>query len=40
MKIDGTLMKIENYQMHGQVSQDALFLVKNLQIDIHGPVRD
>ena len=29
LKITGTLMEKENYQMHGQVSQDSLYCKKN-----------
>ena len=36
----GTLMKIENCQMHGQVSRDSLYWMKNHLTDIHGLVRD
>ena len=33
----GTLMEMDNCQMHGQISQDSLNLMKNHQMDIHGP---
>ena len=36
MNTFGTLMKIENCQMHGQVSQDSLYEVKNNRMDFHG----
>ena len=36
----GTLMEIENCQMHGQVSQDFLFLWKNHWMDVHVPFGD
>ena len=38
--IIGALMKIENCQMHGQVSQDSLFQVKNHRTKRHGPGGD
>ena len=39
-KIVVTLMEIDNCQIHGHVSQDALFWVKNHRKDIHGPGGD
>ena len=40
LKIIGTLMEIESCRMHGQVSPDSLYWIKNRWMDIHGPERD
>ena len=37
LKIIGTLMEIENFRIHGQVSQDSLYWMKNHRMDLHGP---
>ena len=40
LKIIGTLMKIENCRMHGQVSQDSLYWVKSHRMDLLSPGGD
>ena len=40
LKITGTLMMIENCQMHGQVSQDSPYWMRSHLTDIHGPEGD
>ena len=39
LTITGTWMEKENYQMHGQVSQDSLYWMNGHLMDFHGPVR-
>ena len=38
-KTIGTLMEVENCQIHGQVPQDSPYWMKNHQMDVHGPGR-
>ena len=40
LKITGTWMEKENYQMHGQVSQDLFYWTKSHLKDTHGPGGD
>ena len=40
LKITGPWIKIKSCQMHRQVSQDSLYLIKNHCMDVHGPWRN
>ena len=40
LMIIGTWMEKENYQMHGQASQDSFHWTKGHLTDVHGPGRD